>query len=228
MKRSTIPMLLIFILLLVGCVLLIFRLEGNDRSEEPAATAVPVVTATPAPTATPEPEITSAPTAEPTAGPTATPAPTAVPETTPIPTGIPTAEPTAAVQQGTSGSFRSDTGLWINTVVKWEITPGNGTDKLKLEVYAESYAIQNGVGAQRVQDIVFNVDGKLYYANSAVLDDLTTTSLRERYLGSAEVDVPAGRDIDLLVTWYFRGEYGGPNGRQFVDGIDASATIHTP
>ena len=217
MKKSAAPaLILIFLILAVG-IFVVFRISGNKApdTQNPgtAATATPEPTATTAPTATPAPSATPVPTAAPTAVPTATPVPTAAPTETPVPTMAPTAVPNYAK----SGEIRSDSGTYLNLLVKWNLTDGE-TPTLKLDVYVTSYALVTGESSSSV---VVNVGGNISYVPTKSLN-LTNTSLEETYLGSSSVEVTPGTDVPVNVTWNFNGTYSGKD----VAAITAADTIH--
>ena len=218
MKKSAAPaLILIFLILAVG-IFVVFRISRNEApdTQNPgtAATATPEPTATTAPTATPAPSATPVPTAAPTAVPTATPVPTVAPTETPVPT----AEPTAATGYEQTGEFRSDTGTYINIVVKWTVTGSGSPKTLKLDVYVTSYALVTGESSSSV---VVNVGGNISYVPTKSLN-LTNTSLEETYLGSSSVEVTPGTDVPVNVTWNFNGTYSGKD----VAAITAADTIH--
>ncbi len=217
MKKSAAPaLILIFLILAVG-IFVVFRISRNEApdSQNPgtAATATPDPTATTAPTATPVPSATPVPTAAPTAVPTATPVPTVAPTETPVPTMAPTAVPNYAK----SGEIRSDSGTYLNLLVKWNLTDGE-TPTLKLDVYVTSYALVTGESSSSV---VVNVGGNISYVPTKSLN-LTNTSLEETYLGSSSVEVTPGTDVPVNVTWNFNGTYSGKD----VAAITAADTIH--
>ena len=217
MKKSAAPaLILIFLILAVG-IFVVFRISRNEApdSQNPgaAATATPEPTATTAPTATPAPSATPVPTAAPTAVPTATPVPTVAPTETPVPTMAPTAVPNYAK----SGEIRSDSGTYLNLLVKWNLTDGE-TPTLKLDVYVTSYALVTGESSSSV---VVNVGGNISYVPTKSLN-LTNTSLEETYLGSSSVEVTPGTDVPVNVTWNFNGTYSGKD----VAAITAADTIH--
>ena len=217
MKKSAAPaLILIFLILAVG-IFVVFRISGNKApdTQNPgtAATATPEPTATTAPTATPAPSATPVPTAAPTAVPTATPVPTVAPTETPVPTMAPTAVPNYAK----SGEIRSDSGTYLNLLVKWNLTDGE-TPTLKLDVYVTSYALVTGESSSSV---VVNVGGNISYVPTKSLN-LTNTSLEETYLGSSSVEVTPGTDVPVNVTWNFNGTYSGKD----VAAITAADTIH--
>ena len=217
MKKSAAPaLILIFLVLAVG-IFVVFRISRNEApdTQNPgtAATATPEPTATTAPTATPAPSATPVPTAAPTAVPTATPVPTVAPTETPVPTMAPTAVPNYAK----SGEIRSDSGTYLNLLVKWNLTDGE-TPTLKLDVYVTSYALVTGESSSSV---VVNVGGNISYVPTKSLN-LTNTSLEQTYLGSSSVEVTPGTDVPVNVTWNFNGTYSGKD----VAAITAADTIH--
>lgn len=214
MKKSAAPILILVFLLVAVGIFVVFRISKNNASDTQnpgtTATATPEPTATTPPTATPEPTGTPVPTAVPTAAPTATPVPTETP--------VPTVQPTAVPVQDQSGEFRSDTGTYINIVVKWTVTGSGGTKTLKLDTYVESYALVTG---DRTSDVVFNVGGNVSYASSKAIR-LDNVPLTQTFLGSTSVDVTSGTDVPVNVTWHFNGTYSNQN----IATIVAEDTLH--
>lgn len=214
MKKSAAPILILVFLLVAVGIFVVFRISKNNDSDTQnpgtAATATPEPTATTPPTATPEPTGTPVPTAVPTAVSTATPVPTETP--------VPTVQPTAVPVQDQSGEFRSDTGTYINIVVKWTVTGSGGTKTLKLDTYVESYALVTG---DRTSDVVFNVGGNVSYASSKAIR-LDNVPLTQTFLGSTSVDVTSGTDVPVNVTWHFNGTYSNQN----IATIVAEDTLH--
>lgn len=214
MKKSAAPILILVFLLVAVGIFVVFRISKNNASDTQnpgtTATATPEPTATTPPTATPEPTGTPVSTAVPTAVPTATPVPTETP--------VPTVQPTAAPVQNQSGEFRSDTGTYINIVVKWTVTGSGGTKTLKLDTYVESYALVTG---DRTSDVVFNVGGNVSYASSKAIR-LDNVPLTQTFLGSTSVDVTSGTDVPVNVTWHFNGTYSNQN----IATIVAEDTLH--
>ena len=204
MKKSAAPILILVFLLVAVGIFVVFRISKNNASntQNPGTTA----------TATPEPTATTPPTATPE--PTGTPVPTAVPTETPVPT----VQPTAVPVQDQSGEFRSDTGTYINIVVKWTVTGSGGTKTLKLDTYVESYALVTG---DRTSDVVFNVGGNVSYASSKAIR-LDNVPLTQTFLGSTSVDVTSGTDVPVNVTWHFNGTYSNQN----IATIVAEDTLH--
>ena len=214
MKKSAAPILILVFLLVAVGIFVVFRISKNNASDTQnpgtTATATPEPTATTPPTATPEPTGTPVSTAVPTAVPTATPVPTETP--------VPTVQPTAAPVQNQSGEFRSDTGTYINIVVKWTVTGSGGTKTLKLDTYVESYALVTG---DRTSDVVFTVFGNVSYASSKAIR-LDNVPLTQTFLGSTSVDVTSGTDVPVNVTWHFNGTYSNQN----IATIVAEDTLH--
>ena len=214
MKKSAAPILILVFLLVAVGIFVVFRISKNNAldTQNPGttATATPEPTATTPPTATPEPTGTPVPTAVQTAVPTATPVPTETP--------VPTVQPTAVPVQDQSGEFRSDTGTYINIVVKWTVTGSGGTKTLKLDTYVESYALVTG---DRTSDVVFTVGGNVSYASSKAIR-LDNVPLTQTFLGSTSVDVTSGTDVPVNVTWHFNGTYSNQN----IATIVAEDTLH--
>lgn len=214
MKKSAAPILILVFLLVAVGIFVVFRISKNNASDMQnpgtTATATPEPTATTSPTATPEPTGTPVPTAVPTTVPTATPVPTETP--------VPTVQPTAAPVLDQSGEFRSDTGTYINIVVKWTVTGSGGTKTLKLDTYVESYALVTG---DRTSDVVFTVGGNVSYASSKAIR-LDNVPLTQTFLGSTSVDVTSGTDVPVNVTWHFNGTYSNQN----IATIVAEDTLH--
>lgn len=214
MKKSAAPILILVFLLVAVGIFVVFRISKNNASDTQnpgtTATATPEPTATTPPTATPEPTGTPVPTAVPTTVPTAAPVPTETP--------VPTVQPTAAPVQEQSGEFRSDTGTYINIVVKWTVTGSGGTKTLKLDTYVESYALVTG---DRTSDVVFTVGGNVSYASSKAIR-LDNVPLTQTFLGSTSVDVTSGTDVPVNVTWHFNGTYSNQN----IATIVAEDTLH--
>lgn len=214
MKKSAAPILILVFLLVAVGIFVVFRISKNNASDTQnpgtTATATPEPTATTPPTATPEPTGTPVPTAVLTAVPTATPVPTETP--------VPTVQPTAVPVQNQSGEFRSDTGTYINIVVKWTVTGSGSTKTLKLDTYVESYALVTG---DRTSDVVFTVGGNVSYASSKAIR-LDNVPLTQTFLGSTSVDVTSGTDVPVNVTWHFNGTYSNQN----IATIVAEDTLH--
>ena len=221
MKRGA-PILILLVFLIMGITIFwIFRSEGGTKpvSINPfaAATATPEPTATPsptaAPTATPVPTATPSPTPMPTMPPTPSPTPS------PSPTAVPT--PTPVITRESSGSFRSDTGGWLNIIVKYNVERNGNEAKLKLDAYVESYSLET---AKRMDDVVFTVGGVTVKESSGPINISDNSQKTETLLGSAEFDVTPGSDVRADVWWYFLGTYGGES----LDIVKATEVIPIP
>lgn len=206
MKKGNIVLLFLLIALLAGVIFVIFRRE-QEIAPQPAPVAV-AATSTPMPTATPESTSTPAPTAEPVA--------TAEPSPTPLPTIVPTPV------RITSGEFRSDTGTWLNLVVKWEVKDGTS---LAVDVYTESYDLET---YQRVDDLVIAVNDRTYKVSTGPIH-LTAPTKTLNPLGSVTAEVSPGETVRIAAAWNFNGSYGSPSGGSIdLSTITAEETVQLP
>ena len=133
MRKSNILLLIILTFAIAGGIFMIFTRESGKNPGGEEGTPAPAATATSAPTATPVPEATAAPTPEPTA----TPAPTSAPTAVPTATATASPSPTPYVDYASSGSFRSESGTWLNVVVYWETENVDGAVKLIISAVGE-------------------------------------------------------------------------------------------
>ncbi len=221
MKRAA-PILVLLLFLILGLAIFwIFRSDGGTKpvSLNPFAAA----TATPEPTNTPEPTAPPTATPAPTATPTPTPMPTMPPTPTPTPSPSPTAvpTPTPVIVRESSGTFRSDTGTWIDIIVNYNVERNGNEARLKLEAFVESYSLET---AKRTDDVAFTVGGYTIKDSSGPIHVEDNTQKTETRLGSAEFDVTPGSEVRVDVWWYFLGVYGGEN----IDIIKASEVIQIP
>jgi len=166
------------------------------------STVKPVFTPAPVPTAKPTPKPTPKPTAKPTPAPTAkpTPAPTPKPTPTPVPAGLPLG----------SGSFSSDTGLWINSVASWKAeTMNNSQAKVTVTVNLKHYALQMVSSAKALTISVGNHSAALNVA--AISSDSDAEVSTELGSHTFIVDAPVGQSTTLAVKadWRFGGTYSG-------------------
>ena len=154
MRGKTTAILFIIVFILVVAVICTFLTSFDPEpvetpppvTEEPEPTPVSTqaVVATTPPTPVPTPVPTPAPTPVPT--------PIATPEPTPIPTPEPTPEPTEEPlplnyesEDLGSGSFRSDTGMYIDIRSDWSARTVSDTRvEIEVTVYLESYGIRLG------------------------------------------------------------------------------------
>ena len=215
MRRSNIILLIILCLAVIGAIYAVFQLE---KSNAPEAAALPAATATAAPTSTPSPEPTAAPTPEPTA----VPLPTSVPATAAVITPPPLPTPTPEPAYETSGSFRSDTGAWLNIVVKWRIEEDGEEKNIVLDAYAESYSLIANGGT----NLDFIVSSEVVHESSKAINVESDHALVETQLGSATLPVESGKTAHVFVTWVFNGTYGSKNGKVELGSITADADIY--
>jgi len=182
---------------------------------------VPVSEAKEPPTSTPEsterpaqPERTEQP--EQTAEPTEPTEPTEEPvlETRP-PLETDTAGSPSGVDVG--GSFASDTGTYLNLLVRWSAKGSGETVPLQVELCAESYSLYSVASYGNLE---LTVNGVKYRGDTPVINcegkDLTVTPL-----DNFTVDVPRG-DVSITAVWYFKGSYSGKE----LETITASADVY--
>lgn len=188
--------------------------EDSEPTEDPGNTQAVISTAAPTQTpATPAPATqapaTPAPTPVPT--PAATPAPTPVP--TPEATPEPTEEPVPANYQSEelgSGSFRSDTGLYIDIRTDWSArTVSANRVEIDVTVYLESYSIRLGPSEDAVN---INLGGEyISLATPAVQYDGNRLLVTQLASHSFRVDLPeeSSNSYHLETVYNFGGTYGG-------------------
>ena len=216
--RKANTLLLIVLLLAVGAgIFYIFVSEGKNLPEDTSVSRDPSATASPAPTATPEVTVAPSPSPSPTWEPT--PVPTAIPSATA--TAAPT--PTPHIDHSASGSFRSDTGAWIDVVAKWETVEEEGKVRLKIDAYIESYSLY--YTSYNPENLVFTVEGSSYRASHDPIAVGDNGGKTETLLGTQIVDIPTGCDLNVDVTWFCTGlTYGNKK----MDSITAKDMIHIP
>ena len=197
---------------LILSILFLLTFSGCFGKPAPSPTPAP---ASAAPVPSPdrgETIITAPPTAEPTAepAPVQTPEPTAVPipEATPQPVQ-PTAAPAPAPSQAgkliASGSFRSDTGTYLNLIADWkEETINDNSFKLTVVLSLESYSLD--VGERRSNTLTFN--GKEYSFITDPIEIEEGFTKTQIYVWSQELPL-SELEFDLNVSWNFRGSYSG-------------------
>ena len=218
--RKANTLLLIVLLLAVGAgIFYIFESEAKNVREDTSSYAKPSATSTPDPTATPT--ATETPDQAPTESPAweATPVPTSIPS--PTATAAPT--PTPHVDHSASGSFRSDTGAWIDVVAKWETVEEDGKVRLKIDAYIESYSLF--YTSYNPENLVFTVDGNSYRSSHDPIAVGDNGGKTQTLLATQTVDIPTGCDLNVDVTWFCSGlTYGNKQ----MDFITAKDTIHIP
>lgn len=223
MNGKITAVLFIIVLILVVAVICTF-LTSFDRSPEPQPTEpgeeptedpgnIQAVISTAAPTQAPAPATpapaTPAPTPVPT--PATTPAPTPVP--TPAPTPTPTEEPLPVnfeSEELGSGSFRSDTGLYIDIRADWTArTVSANRVEIDVTVYLESYSIRLGPSEDAVN---ISLGGEyVSLATPAVQYDGNRMLVTQLASHSFRVDLPeeSSNSYHLETVYNFGGTYGG-------------------
>ncbi|MBR1456173.1 MAG: hypothetical protein IJ594_03300 [Oscillospiraceae bacterium] len=228
MKGKITAVLFIIVFILVIAVICTF-LTSFDRSKEPepAETAdVSEPTADPGDTqaviATAEPVQTPAPTpvqATPTPAPTPTPtpAPDDTAEPTPVPTPaatpMPTEEPLPTNYESKelgSGSFRSDTGLYIDVRTDWTArTVSDNRAEIEVTVYLESFSIHlspsdGGVNLNLAGEYVsLPTPGVQYDGHEQRVTELASKTFR------VDLPVNSSNSFYLETVYNFGGTYGG-------------------
>ena len=207
---------LVFLLIAAAVFMVLTRLDGMMNSSEPAAPVDDPVIVPPAPTA-------QAPVTTPFAAP-ATPVPTPVPTPVvtpqpytpqapqPTPTPLPTTVPTSVPYRTnlSSGSFRSDTGTYLNITANWS---AQSLDQSRIEVTvsvsAESYALQVDGWPKTLN---LSLDGQYVSLDSPAIhyegSSQITTALGTH---TFTVDLPSNssRTLALQVEWQYNGSYSG-------------------
>ena len=170
------------------------------QSADPAAeTAAPM----PEPTPEPTPESTEPPVME-------TRPPLEEPEESPAPTEAP-------VVADASGSFRSDTGTWMNLKVDWKTySDESGARKLRVDISTVSYSF---FIAPQYRSIVLTVDGKTYAADCPG-GSYDGEALVETPMASFTVDASASAG-PASVVWHYNGTYSGKE----LNDITAAGTV---
>lgn len=207
MKKKSHGWLLFLLFVVIGLgIFMIFRQEMTPGQSAPAPapeTAAPSYSPTPSPTPTPEP--TEVPTMPPTPSPTPIPTPSPVPTPTPTPASAATATPeaaTAVILTDASGSFRTNTGTFLNMIVKYTIRQEGSKTFLALDAYSESYGLETG---RNKDDLRIKVGNESYHFTTGPILVTENHFLTETLLGSVEVEVQSGTEVDVSADWYFNG-----------------------
>lgn len=221
MKRFAGWIILLLFLGLGLAIFTIFRQETRAGESLPAAVNTEVSDAAATPSHTPAPSPTPAATPSPT--PTETPIPTMPPTPSPTPSPAPTPvpTPTPVIERETSGSFRTDTGNWLNLIVKYNVKRSGDEAVMTVDVYVESYGLETG---KRLDDLNIVIDGESTYLGTGPILVTENSVKTETLLGSAEANVTPGSNVRVDVTWVFNGTYGGKE----VSALSAVSTIAIP
>ena len=200
MKRSAVYVVLLIIVVIIVAVLCVRIFTRDTAPEPPAEQQAETLPPEAAPEILPE---TPAP-------PTEAPLPTEAPEETekpfetrpPIETELPeTPEPAFEAD----GSFRSDTGTYLNLVAEWAASnDGGDTVTLQVLLSAESYSFYTSALYNSLQ---LTVNGTTYSANSPEVS-YDGSDLARTKLAAFTVEVPRGTTT-LEAVWHYKGSYSG-------------------
>jgi cytoskeletal protein RodZ len=202
-RKSNPASVLVAVLLLLLVFIALIVVLRSCAAQKPESTPSPTpVAATQTPTATPSPT--------PEATPSPTPSPTATPAPTPSPTPVP--------ELSGSGSFRSDTGTYLNLVAEWTASPaGDGKTKVTVTLYAESYSLQ-------CRDI-WHGGSVTLLGETKTFDtpavEVKESGLTKTLLGSADFTLNLDGGADCTAVWAFRGSYGDKE----IDSITAAGRV---
>ena len=209
MKGKLVTILFIIVFILLVMVIISLLTDGQDVNDindyrfESIQTDTPILVDVP----TAQPVVSVAPTMLPlpTPEPTPTPAPTFAP--TPPPTPVPTPTPLPIITDLGTGSFRSNTGRFIDVVADYKVTAVDANQvRVDVNVAVESYSLHviaapsvnvGFAGQFKTLDApAITYDGKEHMRN-----ELASTSFI--------VDLPAGASntYTLAVEWQFGGWY---------------------
>ena len=220
MKKNTTYITIILLAVLVAAVLSIRLFAQKETPKTPAETQQTQInppvneTAPAAETDTPAPALPSDSAAQlPEPAP---PAPTEPPVFETRPPIDPAEETPAPVSA--SGSFRSDTGTYLNISVSWTArSDESGNVKLTADVSAEHYSLYTGALASAVE---LTVNGQTYTASSGEIS-YNGSAVASTPLARFTVDVPRG-DVALSAVWHYNGSYSGVE----LETITAAGTAH--
>ena len=231
-KYSAVLFLLFFVLIAAIIFLILTNMDlKNQAVNTPAPTPAQefvVVTA--------EPTLAPAPTPVPTPAPTPVPTPAPTPVPTPTPAPVPVTTPYAAPVQSVlaSGSFRSDTGSYLNIVADWDAKVLDSERvTVTVTVSTESYALRTSA---LVKTLNLSLDGQYVSLDVPAItyptDGSDSAPLGKNLLGSYSftVDLAANssRALALQVEWHFNGSYRNAHGEGSIDlaAIECGGTIN--
>lgn len=227
--KLTAVLFILFFILIAAIVFLVLnnmdlRRQAAQTSAQPTQNVV-IVTAEP--TLPP-----AAPTPTPLPTPIPTPVPTPVP--TPTPTPVPITTPYVAPAQTVlaSGSFRSQTGTYLNIVADWDAKSVDANRvEITVTVSTESYALHT-VPLSRTLNI--SLDGQyvsldvpgITYPNDGTEYPPLAKNLLGSYTYTVELPANSSRALALQVEWHFNGSYTGPGGVQELYVLECGGTIN--
>ena len=214
--------IIILLLLLLIIIALIILLRGGDSGQQPAAEPEPTAeleepTPTPKPTQkpTPTPTPTPSPTAEPSEEPPA-PSPEETAKPSPSPSAAPKSSPTfipppsVAPAEGakSSGSFSSNSGTSLNTLVSWNATPkDDGTVQLEVKLLLGACRIDV---TQKATGAALNIGGTDYsFDTPAVAQE--SNDLSTHWLCTKSITLPytPGMSVPISSVYHYGGTYNG-------------------
>jgi len=217
-KSNTSAYLVLLIILLIIIVVLCIILFGGKKDAPPDATVPSAAPATPAPPRDTPPGSQPVQESEtPVPGQTAQPPePGTQP---PIETREPleTDEPSGAGSVDVSGAFASDTGTYLNLLVKWTAKGAGDSVKLHAELYAQSYSLYT-VAAYGNLELIVN--GETFRGDCPIIN-CEGRELTETLLDSFDVEVPQG-ETSIAAVWHFKGSYSGKE----LESITASENVY--
>ncbi|MBQ8216642.1 MAG: hypothetical protein IJZ91_01650 [Oscillospiraceae bacterium] len=209
MKGKLVTILFIIVFILLVMVIISLLTDGQDVNDindyrfESIQTDTPILVDVP----TAQPVVSVAPTMLPLPTPEPTPVPVPTFAPTPPPTPVPTPTPAPIITDLGTGSFRSNTGRFIDVVADYKVTAVDANQvRVDVNVAVESYSLHviaapsvNVGFAGQFQTLdapAITYDGKEHMRN-----ELASTSFI--------VDLPAGASntYTLAVEWQFGGWY---------------------
>ncbi|MDO4815871.1 MAG: hypothetical protein Q4A83_04615 [Bacillota bacterium] len=153
-------------------------------------------------------------------------APTAVPETAaPQPTATPAPTPQGDGRVNQSGSFRSDTGTKLNTIIEWKaVSIDEHNLSVTVNVYVQSYSLE--IGSRAGSTIYVNGNG--YSFRSSPITHTDNNNLQKTQITTVTVTVPAEAgstvNIPISVDWYYHGQYSGEDIEHII--AESIATVN--
>lgn len=135
--------------------------------------------------------------------------PTGAPET-PKPTETPAPAPQGDGRVNQSGSFASDTGTKLNTIVEWKaVSTDEHNLSVTVNVYVQSYSLE--IGRRTGSTIYVNGNGYSFTSNPVTHTD--NNRLETTQITTVTVNVPAEAgttvNIPISVDWFYNGQYSG-------------------
>lgn len=140
------------------------------------------------------------------------------PTATPKPTDAPPPTQAPGTNLG-SGSFSSDTGTNLNISVSWEARDqGNGKCRVYITGTVKSYSLNVGS-----RPISISFGGYSTSVNGSSLNVASGGGIKNSSLFSTYLDVPAGTEGTMTVSWRYNGTYSEVP----IETVTASGTVYT-